>query len=34
MVTDKYGNKMCLSWNEYNLEVIDAVYHLEQMSIG
>ena len=25
MVTDKYGSKMHLGWNEYSLEVFDAV---------
>ena len=25
MVMDKYGNKMCLGWNEYSLEVSYAV---------
>ena len=29
MVTDKYGNKMFLGWNEYSVEVFDTVQPLE-----
>ena len=29
MVTDEYGNKTHLGWNEYNVEVLDAECTLE-----
>ena len=33
MVTGEYGTKTHLGWNEYNVEVFDAVYPLEWISI-
>ena len=32
-VTDEYGNKTRLGWNEYNVEVLDAVHPLEWISV-
>ena len=33
MVRDKYGKKTGLGWNEYNVEVLDAIHPLEWINI-